>query len=75
MLKVCNFPDLETLIKEIIPDNVKDPNPFVYNNQTIPEKLTESDLLEKVRNALKSNSLYKTYIGQGYYNTITPSVI
>jgi glycine dehydrogenase len=37
--------------------------------------MSEADYLEMVKNISLKNKVFKTYIGQGYYDTYTPSVI
>jgi glycine dehydrogenase len=41
----------------------------------VPNALTEFAYLQHIRAIGQQNQVWKTYIGQGYYNTITPSVI
>jgi glycine dehydrogenase len=41
----------------------------------LPAAMTEYEYLQHMQGLSQKNNLFKTYIGQGYYNTITPSVI
>ncbi|MFX5351244.1 hypothetical protein ABTD19_17605, partial [Acinetobacter baumannii] len=41
----------------------------------IPPAISEFEYLNELKTVAAKNKLFKTYIGQGYYNTITPSVI
>jgi glycine dehydrogenase len=41
----------------------------------IPEGLSEFEMLQSLKNIGAKNKLAKNFIGQGYYGTITPSVI
>jgi glycine dehydrogenase len=41
----------------------------------VPDAMTEHAYLQHIRAVGQQNQVWKTYIGQGYYNTITPSVI
>jgi glycine dehydrogenase len=41
----------------------------------VPNAMTEFAYLQHTRAIGQQNQVWKTYIGQGYYNTITPSVI
>ena len=41
----------------------------------LPAAISEQQFLTEIKAIAAKNKLFKTYIGQGYYNTITPSVI
>src|SRR5699024_8418025 len=41
----------------------------------LPEEQNEFQYLENLKKIANKNKQYKTYIGQGYYDTITPSPI
>ena len=41
----------------------------------LPEAMSEYAYLQHIKNISLKNKLFKNYIGQGYYDTITPSVI
>ena len=41
----------------------------------LPEALTEREYLDHINSLAEKNQLWKNFIGQGYYGTITPSVI
>src|SRR5688500_18418641 len=41
----------------------------------IPASMSEHDYLKHIKEISLKNKLFATYIGQGYYDTITPSVI
>ena len=41
----------------------------------IPAAISEFEYLNELKQVAAKNKLFKTYIGQGYYDTITPSVI
>ncbi len=42
---------------------------------TLPDAISEQEYLHEIKNIALKNKLFKNYIGQGYYDTITPSVI
>ena len=42
---------------------------------SLPQPLTESQYFDHIREISQQNQLKKTYIGAGYYNTITPAII
>ncbi|MBH09752.1 MAG: glycine dehydrogenase (aminomethyl-transferring) [Candidatus Marinimicrobia bacterium] len=70
MLSKLGFDSLDRLTNKIIPDKIKIKTPM-----TISDGESETDVLQKLRNYAKKNKIYKSYIGQGYYNTIIPGVI
>ncbi len=70
MLKTIGTGSLDSLIKETIPAAIRLKNPL-----DIPAGLTERDFLRKFDSIVKQNKIYKSYIGLGYHDTITPPVI
>ncbi len=70
MLDVIGVSSLDQLIEETVPSNIR-----TDKNLDIPEALTEDEYLEQVQKIASKNKVFKSYIGQGYYNCITPSVI
>ena len=41
----------------------------------LPAPLTEDEFLARIRAVAAKNKLYRSFIGQGYYDTISPAVI
>ena len=41
----------------------------------LPEAMSEYEYLNHIRSVAMKNKMFSTYIGMGYYNTITPPVI
>lgn len=70
MLEEMGFSTLEDLINRTIPDHI-----LMKETPELPPAMTESQFLEHTRKLAQMNKVFKTYIGQGYYGTITPSVI
>ena len=70
MLSVIGMESLEELISNTIPDAIR-----IKGDLDIPAAVSEFTYLEELRKIAAKNKLFKTYIGQGYYDTITPSVI
>ena len=70
MLDVIGVSSLDQLIHETVPDSIRMAEPM-----KLPEALSEYDYLNHIKGIASKNKVYKTYIGQGYYGTITPSVI
>ncbi len=70
MLDKIGFSSLDELIDKTIPSSIRLAKPL-----SIPEGISEYEFLTHIRELAQKNKLFKTYIGLGYYNTITPSVI
>ena len=70
MLDYLGFDNLDKLIDEIVPDVIRRKKPM-----NIAKGMSELAALKKLRNLARMNIRYKSFIGQGYYNAITPPVI
>jgi glycine dehydrogenase len=70
MLKVIGIKSVDQLIDETIPASIR-----LSNDLDLPEGMTEYEYLNHIRELGKKNKLFKTYIGLGYYGTVTPPVI
>ncbi|MGD9992417.1 MAG: aminomethyl-transferring glycine dehydrogenase [Salinivirgaceae bacterium] len=70
MLARIGVPSLESLIDQTIPSDIRLKAPLA-----IGAPLSEYEYLNRIKQLAAKNKVYKTYIGLGYYHTITPSVI
>jgi glycine dehydrogenase len=70
MLQVIGVSSLDQLIDETVPESIRMQKPL-----NLPAALTENEYLTMLKKTGAKNKIFKTYIGQGYYGTITPSVI
>ncbi len=70
MLKVIGVKSLDELIDQTIPSNIRLDKPL-----NLPNGLTEREYFRKILKLAKKNKVFNTYIGMGWYDTITPSVI
>lgn len=70
MLEFLNLKSLDDLIYETIPDDIRQ-----KGSLDLPAALSEAEVLKKAKSFASQNKLYKSFIGMGYYNTYTPSVI
>lgn len=70
MLDVVGHASLDALTDAIVPAGIKSPAPL-----DLPESLTEVQALAKIRAIADKNQVFRTFIGQGYYGTVTPNVI
>jgi len=70
MLKTIGEPDLATLVNKTVPPAIR-----MQHELNLPEAMSEHQYLQHIKEVSHQNKVYKNYIGQGYYDTITPSVI
>jgi len=70
MLQTIGSASLDELISKTIPDSIR-----IKNELNIPAAISEFEYLAELKKVAAKNKVYKNYIGQGYYGTITPSVI
>ena len=70
LLKTVGVSNLNELISKTVPASIRN-----HEKLNIPDAMSEADLLKHLKDVSLNNKLFKNYIGQGYYDTITPSVI
>jgi glycine dehydrogenase len=70
MLKSIGAETLDTLINETVPSSIRLPKAL-----NLPEAMNEYEYLSHLKHLGSKNKLFKSYIGMGYYNCITPGVI
>ncbi len=70
MLKTIGVANMDELIDKTVPASIRLKKPL-----KLPVAQTEFEYLDELKKIAAKNKVYKTYIGQGYYNTITPGVI
>ena len=70
MLKTIGEPDLDSLINKTVPAAIR-----MQHELDLPASMSEHHYLQHIKEVSIQNKVYKNYIGQGYYDTITPSVI
>ena len=70
MLDVIGFGSTDELIDNTIPDSIR-----LQSDMDLDLPLTETQFLESFKKISSKNKKFKTYIGMGYYDCITPSVI
>ena len=70
MLKVIGVQSLDELIDQTVPFNIRLEKPL-----NLPNGLTEREYYRKILKLAKKNKVFNTYIGMGWYDTITPAVI
>ena len=70
MLETLGFDSIEALSESVIPQSIKGTSVL-----DLPAGQSEADALASIKAIAAKNQLFKTYIGQGYYNTHTPAPI
>ena len=70
MLAAIGAKSIDELIEKTIPGNIRSKKPM-----QIPEGLSEFEMLQSLKKIGDKNIVATNFIGQGYYGTITPSVI
>lgn len=70
MLATVGKPSVQALIDATVPAAIRLKEPLA-----IPPAISEAALLEHLSNLANENKVYRNYIGQGYYDSYTPSVI
>ena len=70
MLETIGIDSVAKLIDKTVPSGIRLDKPL-----HLPAALSEQDYLRMLKSISVKNKVFKTYIGQGYYDTITPSVI
>lgn len=70
MLDTIGVKSLGQLIDETVPANIRLENPL-----NLPEGQSEFEYLQKLKEVASHNKVNDSYIGMGYYGTITPAPI
>ncbi|BAZ07431.1 aminomethyl-transferring glycine dehydrogenase [Calothrix sp. NIES-3974] len=70
MLEVLGISSLDELIALTVPANIRREQAL-----NLPEALSETAALATLKQIAAQNQVYRSYIGMGYYNCITPPVI
>ncbi len=70
MLQTLGLGSLSELIAESVPDTIR-----LHRELDLPAGKTEPQALAQIRALAQQNTVNKSYIGMGYYNTEVPNVI
>jgi glycine dehydrogenase len=70
MLDACKAGSMEELISQTIPKEIRNTQPM-----NLPPALTEEEYAEEIKTIASKNKTFRSFIGMGYYDTITPGVI
>ncbi|MEX2589690.1 MAG: aminomethyl-transferring glycine dehydrogenase, partial [Chitinophagales bacterium] len=70
ILNVIGVDSIDQLIEETIPASIR-----LEGEWDLPESISEYEFLRETKEKAAKNQVFKSYIGMGYYNTFTPTVI
>lgn len=70
MLDKLGLSSIDELINQTIPSDIRLSNPL-----SLPEPLSEQEYAEEIANIASQNKVFASYIGMGWYDTITPAVV
>ena len=70
MLRTLGAPSLDDLIERTVPGAIR-----LRERLSVSKALTESEYLEHIDGLAAQNTVFRNYIGMGYYPTEVPSVI
>jgi glycine dehydrogenase len=70
MLEAVGVASLDALIDEVIPDAIRLDRPL-----NLPPEESEQEFLRRLTRVARGNRTFRSYIGLGYHDTFTPSVI
>ena len=70
ILNDLGYSTLEAFIKDVVPKDILNNSPL-----KIEEGISEEKALQELKLIASKNTLHHSFIGQGYYNTLTPTVI
>ena len=72
MLAELGEESIEALVRKIVPGNIAMTERL---SDLLPEGISEIAVIEKLRDFASENQVMRSYIGTGYYGTITPPVV
>jgi len=70
MLETIGANSLDELIEQTVPAKIR-----LKKTLNLPEAKSEFKYLQDIKELSSKNKVFKSYLGQGYYDTVTPGVI
>ncbi len=70
MLGVIGLSSMEELINQAIPSDIRLAEPL-----SLPKALSEAEYAEEIAQIASQNRIFTSYIGMGWYDTVTPAAI
>ena len=72
LLQSLGYKDMQTFISDVVPSNIAMAKKL---KDLLPDALTEVQAIQTLREMADKNQIFTSFIGCGYYGTITPPVI
>ena len=72
MLSALGYSSMQEFISKVLPANIALAKKI---DQILPGALSEPEVIEQLHLLADKNSIYRSFIGTGYYGTFTPPVI
>ncbi|HEY0731166.1 MAG TPA: aminomethyl-transferring glycine dehydrogenase [Chitinophagaceae bacterium] len=70
MLRAIGINSIDDLVNRTVPSSIR-----MKEQLNLPDAMSEHEFLQHIKEVSLKNKVFRNYIGQGYYDTITPSVI
>ena len=70
MLALLGYKNLDELMEAAVPQKIR-----MDKKLSLPAARSESEALAEIKRIASENKVFRSFIGQGYYDTITPPVI
>jgi len=70
MLRTIGFSDFQSMVKSTVPANI-----LASSDLDLEPARGEAAAIKHLKELVSTNVVSKSYIGQGYYDTVTPNVI
>jgi len=76
MLKTVGYSSMDALLEDTIPSHIRlSPTDIDKMHNVIGSGMEEHEALTELETKMSANKVNKSYIGMGYYNTLTPTPI
>jgi len=76
MLETVGYDSMDSLLEDTIPSHIRlQPQDIAAMHSAIGDGVGEHEALEELRLKMAANTVNKSLIGMGYYNTLTPPPI
>ena len=72
MLHELGYSNLEEFIDAVLPDSIKLHDTF---GKVLPTPISEVDVIKELKSRARENIINHSFIGMGYYGTVTPPVV
>lgn len=72
MLDALGFDSVRALVEKAVPDSIR---AAALDTTVLPEPIGEQETLEELRGLANRNRVNRSFLGLGYYGTVTPTVI